>query len=130
MSLIVASNQKTESFRVLSPEQRDKNKASAGRLRWLGGNIGFDCPISIDVIDDSGDVFGMGLAATLAHLEDFEGRRGNMSASDNLVACSFIAYEHGLMTAEERCLFEAFVHDKISTIGHLEAARRVVLGSK
>lgn len=130
MSLVIASNQKTESFRVLSPEQRANNKASAGRLRWIGGNIGLDCPISIDVIDGSGEVFGMGLAAMLTCLADFEGRRGNMATSDYLLAGCFSAYEYGQMTNEERITFEAFVRDKISTMGNLEAARRIVMNGR
>lgn len=127
---LIANNHKTESFIALSLDQQEKNRASAGHLRWLGGNIGFDCPISIDVIDESGDVFGMGLAAMLAHLGEFEGRRGNMEAREYLLAGCFSAYEYGQMTGEERSTFEAFVREKIRTIGNHEAARRLVLGTK
>jgi hypothetical protein len=118
----------TPSAIYLSPLQREARKAGKGRLRWLGGNIGFDAPISIDVIDEHGSVFALGLGGLLSRLDDFEGYRGNMTASDNLVACCFIAYESGQMTASEKDAFEVFVREKISTIGHFEAARRLVLG--
>lgn len=120
----------TPSAIYLSPQQREARKASNGRLRWLGGNIGFDTPISIDVIDEHGSTFGLDLGGLLSRLDDFEGYRGGVSASDNLVACCFIAYESDQMTFSEKEAFEAFVREKISTIGHFEAAKRLVLGKE
>lgn len=120
----------TPSAIYLSPLQREAGKAGKGRLRWLGGNIGLDTPISIDVIDEHGSIFGLGLGGLLSRLDDFEGYRGNMTTSDNLVACCFIAYESGQMSASEKDAFEAFVREKISTIGHFEAAKRLVLGKE
>ena len=70
----------------------------------------------------------MGLAGILSRLDDFEGTRGKMTMADNLLSCCFSAYEYGQMTGDERHIFESYVRDKIGTIGHLEAARRLVLG--
>jgi hypothetical protein len=120
----------TPSAIYLSPLQRETHKASKDRLRWLGGNIGFDTPISIDVIDEHGAIFGLDLGGLLSRLDDFEGYLSNMSASDNLAACCFIAHESGQMTSSEKEAFEAFVREKISTIGHFEAAKRLVLGKE
>lgn len=120
----------TPSATYLSPLQREARKASKDRLRWLGGNIGFDTPISIDVIDEHGSIFCLDLGGLISRLDDFEGYRNNMSTPDNLVACCFTAYESGQMTSSEKKAFEAFVREKISTIGRFEAAKRLVLGKE
>ena len=98
-----------------------------GRLKWLGGNLALDFPISEEVMNDSGDVFFLGLDQLLQRLDEFEGYRGKMPIKDNLIARCFSAYEYGMMTADERELFEEFVRDEIATIGHIEAARRLIL---
>ncbi len=126
----VTSNFTAPAAIYLSPLQREASKAGNGRLRWLGGNIGFDTPISIDVIDEHGSTFGLDLGGLLSRLDDFEGYRGGVSASDNLVACCCIAYESGQMTFSEKEAFEAFVREKISTLGRFEAAKRLVLGKE
>jgi len=98
-----------------------------GRLKWIGGNISLDFPIMETVLDDCGNVLEMSLEQLLQRLDDFEGYRGNVPIKDNLLSNCFSAYEYRLMTDDERQLFEQFVRDEISKLGHLEAARRLII---
>ncbi len=99
-----------------------------GKLRWLGGNLAIDFPVVEEVMDDRGNVFFLDLDQVLQHLDDFDGRRGNMSIKENLIANCFTAYEYRLLTPDERETFERYVREKISTLTQFEAARKIMLG--
>lgn len=110
----------------LAPEKLQAIRPPKGNLRYLGGNLGFDCPISIDVVNDEGEQFAMGLSDLLLNLDSFTGKH---NTRENILASCFSAYEY-MMTPDERSIFEEFVKAQISDIGHLDAARRLVLGKR
>jgi len=98
-----------------------------GKLKWLGGNMGFDTPISEDVINDQGSWLGMGLKEVLSRLNDFEGYRGNTPVAENILERAFSAYEFGLMTAEERVTFENYVAEKAKGLNPFELIKNGIL---
>ncbi|WP_024931076.1 hypothetical protein [Methylophilus sp. OH31] len=100
---------------------------SPSKLKWLGGNMGFDMPISEDVIDDQGSWLGIGLKEVLSRLNDFEGYRGNVTVAENILERAFSAYEFGLMTAEERVTFENFVAEKAKVLNPFELIKKGLL---
>lgn len=108
----------------LHPEELQTIRPPKGKLRYLGGNLGFACPISIDAVNDEGELFAMGLGELLPNLDSFTGKS---NTRDGILASCFSAYEY-MMTPDERSMFEEFVRAQISDIGHLDAARKLVLG--
>lgn len=108
----------------LDHEELQTIRPPKGTFRYLGGNLGFACPISIDVVSDEGELFAMGLGELLLHLDSFTGKH---NTRDNILAGCFSAYEY-MMTPDERSMFEEFVRAQIGDIGHIDAARKLVLG--
>ncbi|KQT42236.1 MULTISPECIES: hypothetical protein [unclassified Methylophilus] len=100
---------------------------SAGKLKWLGGNLAFDYPISEDVIDDEGNWLSIGLEEVLSRLNDFEGHRGSVSMAENLLDRAFTAYEFGLMTDEEKAAFENYVRKRVKGINSLNMVKNGLL---
>lgn len=100
---------------------------SIGRLKWIGGNIALDCPISNEVLDSEGKFHSIGLDETLKRIDEFEGYRGNMSIKDNLIDNCFTAYKFNQLTDDEKIVFEKYVHDNLSDINFTEAAKILML---
>ena len=128
--MMPSSKYKVLPARYLSPAGRNTCRASEGCLRWLGGNVGLAFPVRIDAIDDAGNVFGMSLAELLPRLDEFEGRRGNVRMSDDLLELCFSAYENGKMSVDEKRVFEAFVREKSSAPGGFKAAKRLSINRR
>jgi hypothetical protein len=99
---------------------------SKGRLKWLGGNLGLDTPVEEGVIDSAGNYQSMGLKELLAHIDEFEGFRGEMTIQQYLMYCAFEAYEYGLLDEAERTTFESYVNAKMGSVDKFSAARKML----
>ncbi len=102
---------------------------SPGKLKWLGGNMGFDMPISEDVIDDEGNWLSIGLKEVLDRLTDFEGYRGDVPIAENLLDRAFSAYEYGLMTKDEKLIFENYITERAKGLNPFELIKNGLLSA-
>lgn len=120
----------SQAAKIPHPYTGKHKPPSKGRLKWVGGNLALDYPVVEHVVDDSGTCHYFDLDEVLSRLDDFEGFRdkgGNLTIKDYLIDECFSAYEYGLLSQCEREVFEAFVRDKIGSIGSLDAARVLIL---
>lgn len=102
---------------------------SPGKLKWLGGNMGFDMPISEDVIDDEGSWLSIGLKEVLSRLSDFEGYRGDVPIAENLLDRAFSAYEYDLMTKDEKLIFENYINERAKGLNPFELIKNGLLSA-
>lgn len=102
---------------------------STGKLKWLGGNLGLDCPVRENVIDDQGQWLTMDLESVLRRLDDFEGYRGNVTMKVDILNRCFIAYQYNQLSHDEKITFEDYVRQTINRITPFDAAQATLLNS-
>lgn len=120
-------NSADQAVYIQHPILGDCKLPSNGRLKWIGGNLGLDYPVSNEILDSKGILHNIDLNETLALIDEFEGYRGDVSIKDNLIANCFEAYKYNQLNGDEKIIFQKYVHDHIAEINPVEAAQILML---
>ena len=85
--------------------------ANEGKLRWIGGNLGLGkSEICEHVIDDKGNYLMFSLEVLLERINEFEGKRGDMTIKQNLLQQCKYSYENDWLIDSDKLAFEKFVY--------------------